>query len=205
MIGVTTPREVSKEILVLCRELVSKSQPRFLEVRPTSNTDPGDCFPAVARHAEAHGGSVCYGWLIWEWPGVFVEAEFHAVWRDPEGKLHDITHAPEGISRILFLPDPAKIYEGRQVNNVRRALSDNSAITEFFQACDAGFELMNRGSRADKHGKIALSGADAGEWQVIERRKAEAYAEILRSLPPPGRNNPCPCGSGKKYKRCHGA
>ena len=20
-----------------------------------------------------------------------------------------------------------------------------------------------------------------------------------------GRNDPCPCGSGKKYKRCHGA
>jgi uncharacterized protein YecA (UPF0149 family) len=20
-----------------------------------------------------------------------------------------------------------------------------------------------------------------------------------------GRNEPCPCGSGKKYKRCHGA
>ncbi|MET1082994.1 MAG: SEC-C metal-binding domain-containing protein, partial [Burkholderiales bacterium] len=21
----------------------------------------------------------------------------------------------------------------------------------------------------------------------------------------PGRNDPCPCGSGKKYKHCHGA
>ncbi|MDP1995706.1 MAG: SEC-C metal-binding domain-containing protein [Gallionella sp.] len=20
----------------------------------------------------------------------------------------------------------------------------------------------------------------------------------------PGRNDPCPCGSGKKYKKCHG-
>jgi uncharacterized protein len=24
-------------------------------------------------------------------------------------------------------------------------------------------------------------------------------------LPAPGRNDPCPCGSGKKYKKCHGA
>jgi uncharacterized protein len=23
--------------------------------------------------------------------------------------------------------------------------------------------------------------------------------------PPPGRNDQCPCGSGKKYKKCHGA
>jgi len=27
-----------------------------------------------------------------------------------------------------------------------------------------------------------------------------------RHVPPtPGRNDPCPCGSGKKYKKCHGA
>jgi preprotein translocase subunit SecA len=24
-------------------------------------------------------------------------------------------------------------------------------------------------------------------------------------IPKVGRNDPCPCGSGKKYKRCHGA
>jgi len=26
---------------------------------------------------------------------------------------------------------------------------------------------------------------------------ADAYAKV-------GRNDPCPCGSGKKYKQCHG-
>lgn len=26
-----------------------------------------------------------------------------------------------------------------------------------------------------------------------------------RAEPRPGRNDPCPCGSGKKYKKCHGA
>ena len=28
---------------------------------------------------------------------------------------------------------------------------------------------------------------------------------IQRAFPKVGRNEPCPCGSGKKYKRCHGA
>jgi uncharacterized protein len=27
---------------------------------------------------------------------------------------------------------------------------------------------------------------------------------LRRQPPPPGRNDPCPCGSGQKYKRCHG-
>ncbi len=29
-------------------------------------------------------------------------------------------------------------------------------------------------------------------------------APIKRERPKVGRNDPCPCGSGKKYKKCHG-
>jgi preprotein translocase subunit SecA len=29
-------------------------------------------------------------------------------------------------------------------------------------------------------------------------------AQIVRSGPKVGRNDPCPCGSGKKFKSCHG-
>jgi preprotein translocase subunit SecA len=28
---------------------------------------------------------------------------------------------------------------------------------------------------------------------------------VRREVPKVGRNDPCPCGSGKKYKQCHGA
>jgi uncharacterized protein len=28
---------------------------------------------------------------------------------------------------------------------------------------------------------------------------------VKREGPKVGRNDPCPCGSGKKYKNCHGA
>lgn len=27
---------------------------------------------------------------------------------------------------------------------------------------------------------------------------------VFRTEPKVGRNDPCPCGSGKKYKKCHG-
>jgi len=33
---------------------------------------------------------------------------------------------------------------------------------------------------------------------------ANPVAEPARVQAAPGRNEPCPCGSGKKYKRCHG-
>ena len=37
--------------------------------------------------------------------------------------------------------------------------------------------------------------AGAGDMQVQQRRVGEKI----------GRNDPCPCGSGKKYKKCCGA
>ncbi|WP_415164049.1 SEC-C metal-binding domain-containing protein, partial [Ottowia sp.] len=38
-------------------------------------------------------------------------------------------------------------------------------------------------------------------------RGAAAAAGALggAAVPRVGRNDPCPCGSGKKYKQCHGA
>ena len=33
--------------------------------------------------------------------------------------------------------------------------------------------------------------------------KQPAHVPIVRAGPRVGRNDPCPCGSGKKYKKCH--
>jgi uncharacterized protein len=38
----------------------------------------------------------------------------------------------------------------------------------------------------------------------LPRRKAPVET-VTREEPKVGRNDPCPCGSGKKYKQCHGA
>ena len=32
----------------------------------------------------------------------------------------------------------------------------------------------------------------------------QAVQQVVRSAAKVGRNDPCPCGSGKKYKKCHG-
>lgn len=42
---------------------------------------------------------------------------------------------------------------------------------------------------------------NAGGPLYQERRPVET---IVRSEDKIGRNDPCPCGSGKKYKNCHG-
>ena len=45
--------------------------------------------------------------------------------------------------------------------------------------------------------KLRGSGGGSDEGQT-------ARQPMLRDQPKVGRNDPCPCGSGKKYKRCHG-
>jgi SEC-C motif-containing protein len=41
-----------------------------------------------------------------------------------------------------------------------------------------------------------------GAWLYVD---GAATREPDRRARVPGRNDPCPCGSGMKYKRCHGA
>jgi preprotein translocase subunit SecA len=44
-----------------------------------------------------------------------------------------------------------------------------------------------------KQQPMYFSGGDASQPQTVKRKEAKV-----------GRNDPCPCGSGKKYKKCHG-
>ena len=53
----------------------------------------------------------------------------------------------------------------------------------------------------------------ARKTRMVETHGAETDGEareikpetVVRATPKVGRNDPCPCGSGKKYKKCHGA
>ncbi len=47
--------------------------------------------------------------------------------------------------------------------------------------------------------------AQAGEGVDAAPAEPEKPQTIVRNTPKVGRNDPCPCGSGKKYKQCHGA
>mgnify|MGYP000585510198 CR=1 FL=1 len=56
--------------------------------------------------------------------------------------------------------------------------------------------------------RMQFQHAEASAMPVAEAEEAAegdlAVATPVRSEPKIGRNEPCPCGSGKKYKHCHG-
>ena len=51
-----------------------------------------------------------------------------------------------------------------------------------------------------QHAQVANMGGEDAE----EQNSTETSQPVVRSAPKVGRNSPCPCGSGKKYKQCCG-
>jgi len=175
----TTPAAVSKELDALCAQLAPGSKPVMLVRAAPPEAKPVDCFETVERQIVEQGGTAAYGWLLWECQGLFLEAEFYAAWRDPAGDLHDITPRI-GPARVCFLPDPARVFEGRRVPNVRAALTQDPAVMGFLRACEEEFELINRGARAFAR-NVSLQGPELGELQLIWQRKI-AFSQRLALL-----------------------
>jgi preprotein translocase subunit SecA len=56
-------------------------------------------------------------------------------------------------------------------------------------------------SRAERISNVTYSApTETGE---VETTVVDA-GTVPKAVPRVGRNDPCPCGSGKKYKHCHG-
>ena len=62
----------------------------------------------------------------------------------------------------------------------------------FFTHIDHPMKLMTSLMRAGRPAAEVMS--------LLAREEAEMEAAIAQT----GRNDPCPCGSGKKHKKCHG-
>jgi len=144
------------------------------------------------------GGSIQYGWLLWEWPHVYIEAEFHSVWRDADGVLHEVTSSPEGAVEILFLPDDSRRYEGKHIDNVRLAIRDDLLVHNYIRLAELRTRVLTRGERAYQHGAVNIPAVEI--LPILE------HMDIVRRmlLNNQRASDVCACGSGRKYKRCHG-
>jgi len=58
--------------------------------------------------------------------------------------------------------------------------------------------------KENEHLETAIFGREEGKW-VYVGQVAPKGQTVRREAPKVGRNDPCPCGSGKKFKKCCGA
>lgn len=193
-----TPPQIDKHITRLAAKVVPGQQPIYLDVLPVSGAVPGECFANVAAKVANEGGSVVYGWQLWEWPYVLVEAEFHAVWRASDGSLHEITPKHDGDERILFLPDLRRTYNGTPVDNVRVAVRDDLLVHHFIAVAEEMVRVRVRSGRDVQPGYVSMPAHEIEPLMELKALIGHMLSQGLRA------NDLCACESGSKYKRCHG-
>jgi SEC-C motif-containing protein len=74
---------------------------------------------------------------------------------------------------------------------------DSTGVVEFV----ARFSLAGR---IQQHHERSRFRKEDGHWYYVDGETMKARP-VEREAAKVGRNEPCPCGSGKKFKKCHGA
>ena len=131
-----------------------------------------------------------------------------ALGRAPDGgRRHAPRHRPAGV----LAARPAERVQDRGVPDVRRAEDDDPPRRDPHHlprdrpgaAHSTSSRLPATWSRAEPASATRRSAAGAATATVVAGNGNGA--PVARSGPKVGRNDPCWCGSGKKFKKCHGA
>ncbi|MEN8719132.1 MAG: preprotein translocase subunit SecA, partial [Oceanococcaceae bacterium] len=97
---------------------------------------------------------------------------------------------PEDVQRV----EPAP---------VEREMHFEHADAQSALAADEAAAAQGAAAGASGSGAAPAAGAPVARARPA-RAPAPKPATQVRQMPKVGRNEPCPCGSGKKYKQCHG-
>ncbi|ALD91607.1 preprotein translocase subunit SecA [Cupriavidus gilardii] len=65
-------------------------------------------------------------------------------------------------------------------------------------------DLSHLGNVRYQHDEFGGAGPDTGERAIAAAARGARDDSEVATMPRVGRNDPCPCGSGKKFKQCHG-
>jgi preprotein translocase subunit SecA len=84
-------------------------------------------------------------------------------------------------------------------------LEAQSALTGTENAAAADAEALQRGAAIPRAAAAMGMGSPGLGGSLPPGPAGDAQGTFVRSERKIGRNEPCPCGSGKKYKHCHGA
>ena len=132
---------------------------------------------------------------------------YDSAWKD---HLYNMDHLKDSIwMRSWAEKDPKTEYK----REGHRMFSEMLANIEA-RVTDIVFKVhLEAGARARSVWQVSQTAHDqVGQFALAERQRAAAQApqgevkvkQIRLDKPKVGRNDPCPCGSGKKYKKCHG-
>ena len=129
-----------------------------------------------------------------------------AQWKD---HLLSLDHLKQGIGLVGYgQKDPLVEYKKQSFDLFQEMLDriDTSTIRSLFNlqvVAEQPPEALRQRRLPRRSTSMTFTGPNQGASAAGE--EAGKVKTVVRDQPKVGRNEPCPCGSGKKYKKCHGA
>lgn len=178
------PKILKPYVVSFIRDVVNDSEvnPIYVGCDPVKHAPQNECFQVVQNYIEQNGGTAVIGWAIWERPKVFIEAEFHTIWRAPDGRYLDISPRQRPVPRILFIQDNRRKYEYVQVDNVRKSLTKDKDVERFLFLRREYFKLVNEGDLKHQFGLIPATPkirANIYEAMDLEQKLNKRYGPWL--------------------------
>jgi preprotein translocase subunit SecA len=101
-----------------------------------------------------------------------------------------------------------QIFE-KMIDEIREAIASRLHLIRIQQGGEREPRAARTGAtvQSASHGSVSAfsgGGVPSSSGERGNARMQSENATIIRAHPKVGRNDPCPCGSGKKYKHCHG-
>ena len=129
-------------------------------------------------------------------------------WREHLREMDDLRQSVQNAT--YEQKDPLLIYKFESFGLFQKMLvkvnRDTLAIL-----CKAYVPVNNQAAEAQQRRRQERAKVDVNKLQASRMQAAAAAGQAERQKPMPvhvekkvGRNDPCPCGSGKKFKNCHG-
>ena len=136
-------------------------------------------------------------------------------WKENLRQLDELKHSVQNASYeqkdplLIFKLESAKVWDAmiNEMYNRICSILTRAQIPEMQQVQEAAPEQHTQRQQYTE------SKQQIGEEQLVDKNQQAAAQHDTRAQQPrtpiikdklPGRNDPCPCGSGKKFKNCHG-
>lgn len=194
----TTPPRISALVLTFARRVVPGVTPTYVPVAPAPHAEVIECFPNVQTMIAQHRGTLEIGWQVWECPTSTSRQSFMGSGFRLMGSGATLPRKPTLSIESLFLPDPGRRYNGRQVDNIREALRDDQVIRHYLAVSAAIYRVCNKGDRAFQHGSVSIP---RDEIERLLTAKQLTHVMLVKRRRD---HDECVCTRGNKYKRCCG-
>jgi preprotein translocase subunit SecA len=124
-------------------------------------------------------------------------------WKEHLREMDDLKQSVQNA--VYEQKDPLLVYKFESFELFKRMVADvNKEIISFLMRADLPNNQQNTIQQARVQAPVRDQTQTSREEVSEDEEKPAPKQQPIRVEQKIGRNDPCPCGSGKKYKNCHG-